>query len=75
MLETENMYLCMDLSKADWHSYEDSFGTLEEKRLIRYIESIYPKLTKKYHNISLVRRLNSKDHNLLIFYEMKAIQV
>lgn len=46
MLETENMYLCMDLSKADWHSYEDSFGTLEEKRLIRYIESIYPKLTK-----------------------------
>ncbi len=41
MLETENMYLCMDLSKADWHSYEDSFGTLEEKRLIRYIESIY----------------------------------
>ena len=52
MLETENMYLCMDLSKADWHSYEDSFGTLEEKRLIRYIESIYPELTKKYHNIS-----------------------
>lgn len=41
MVETENMYLCMDLSKADWHSYEDSFGTLEEKRLIRYIESIY----------------------------------
>ena len=65
MLETENMYLCMDLSKADWHSYEDSFGTLEEKRLIRYIESIYPKLTKKYHNISLPRNIRgkTKSHN------------
>ena len=66
MLETENMYLCMDLSKADWHSYEDSFGTLEEKRLIRYIESIYPKLTKK----SLLRNeqdLNGKNMEEILF--------
>ena len=70
MLETENMYLCMDLSKADWHSYEDSFGTLEEKRLIRHIESIYPKLTKKYHNISLLRNeqdLNGKNMEEILF--------
>lgn len=61
MLETENMYLCMDLSKADWHSYEDSFG---------YIESIYPKLTKKYHNISLLRNeqdLNGKNMEEILF--------
>ena len=55
MMETENMYLRMDLSKADWHAYEDCFGTSEEKHLIRYIESIYLKLAEKYQDIYLLR--------------------
>lgn len=59
MKETENVNLRMDLSNVDWHAYEDCFGTSEEKYLIRYIESIYPKLAEKYDDIYLLR--NEKD--------------
>lgn len=72
MLETENMYLRMDLSKADWHAYEDCFGTSEEKHLIRYIESIYPKLAEKYHDIYLLR--NEKDLKIYSFTSEDAYQ-
>ena len=72
MLETENMYLRMDLSKADWHAYEDCFGTSEEKHLIRYIESIFPKLAEKYHDIYLLR--NEKDLKIYSFTSEDAYQ-
>lgn len=72
MMETENMYLRMDLSKADWHAYEDCFGTSEEKHLIRYIESIYPKLSEKYHDIYLLR--NEKDLKIYSFTSEDAYQ-
>ncbi len=72
MMETENMYLRMDLSKADWHAYEDCFGTSEEKHLIRYIESIYPKLAEKYHDIYLLR--NEKDLKIYSFTSEDAYQ-
>ena len=72
MMETENMYLRMDLSKADWHAYEDCFGTSEEKHLIRYIESIFPKLAEKYHDIYLLR--NEKDLKIYSFTSEDAYQ-
>lgn len=72
MLETENMYLHMGLSKADWHAYEDCFGTSEEKHLIRHIESICPKLAEKYHDISLLR--NEKDLKIYCFTSEDAYQ-
>ena len=72
MMETENMYLRMDLSKADWHAYEDCFGTLEEKHLIRYIESIYLKLAEKYQDIYLLR--NEKDLKIYSFTSEDAYQ-
>lgn len=72
MMETDNMYLCMDLSQADWHAYEDCFGTSEEKHLIRYIESIYPKLAEKYHDIYLLR--NEKDLKIYDFQTGDAYQ-
>lgn len=59
MKETDNTALRMDLSNVNWHAYEDCFGTSEEKYLIRYIESIYPKLAEKYDDIYLLR--NEKD--------------
>lgn len=65
MKESENTNLRMDLSKADWHAYTDCFGTSEEKFLIRYIESIYPKLAEKYHDIYLLR--NEKDLKIYSF--------
>ena len=72
MMETENMYLRMDLSKADWHAYEDCFGTSEEKHLIRYIESIFPKLAEKYHDIYLLR--NERDLKIYSFTSEDAYQ-
>ncbi len=65
MNETTNMYLRMDLSNVDWHAYEDCFGTSEEKYLIKYIESIYPKLIEKYTDIYLLR--NEKDLRIYSF--------
>lgn len=72
MMETENVFLRMDLSKADWHAYEDCFGTSEEKYLIRYIESIYQKLAEKYHDIYLLR--NEKDLKIYDFESEDAYQ-
>ena len=72
MMETDNMYLRMDLSEADWHAYEDCFGTSEEKHLIRYVESIYPKLAEKYQDIYLLR--NEKDLKIYSFTSEDAYQ-
>lgn len=72
MMETENMYLRMDLSKTDWHAYEDCFGTSEEKYLIKYIESIYSKLVEKYDEVYLLR--NEKDLKIYSFTSGEAYQ-
>ena len=72
MMDTEHASLRMDLSKADWHAYEDCFGTSEEKYLIRYIESIYPRLKEKYHDIYLLR--NEKDLKIYSFTSGDAYQ-
>lgn len=72
MMETDNTELYMNLSEADWHAYEDCFGTSEEKYLIRYIESIYTKLSEKYHDIYLLR--NEKDLKIYSFTSEDAYQ-
>lgn len=72
MRETLNDELRMDLSKAEWHAYNDCFGTSEEKHLIRYIESIYPKLQKQYDDIYLLR--NERDFKLYSFETGEAYQ-
>lgn len=50
-----NPALRLDLSTCEWYAYNDCFGTSEEKFLIKYIESIIPKLREKYSGIYLVR--------------------
>ena len=72
MLDTNNADLRMDLSKVDWHAYEDCFGTSEEKYLIRYIESIYHKLIEKYQDVYLLR--NEKDFKVYSFTSGEAYQ-
>ena len=72
MSETDNTALRMNLSDVDWHAYEDCFGTSEEKHLIRYIESIYPRLTEKYSDIYLLR--NEKDLKIYSFETGDAYQ-
>lgn len=55
MKEPTNSFLMMDLMQHDWYAFEDCFGTSEEKQLVKYMYSIYPKLKEKYEDIYLVR--------------------
>lgn len=65
-----NSVLQLDLSSRNWYAYCDCFGTSEEKYLIKYIDSIYPKLQDKYTEIYLVR--NELDLKLYSFCEGEA---
>ena len=60
----------LDLSTRDWYAYTDFFGTSEEKELIKYIDSIYPKLRDKYsEEVYLVR--NELDFKIYNFEDGK----
>lgn len=72
MIESTNPSLQINLSILDWHAYNDCFGTSEEKNLVKYIESIYPKLKEKYTDIYLLR--NEKDIRLYSFNEGNAFE-
>lgn len=45
----------VDLSKADWFTYEDNFGTSEEKAFVKYFSKHYDELRKHYDKIFLIR--------------------
>lgn len=55
----------MDVNNAEWHAYNDCFGTSEEKCLVKFIESIMDKLKEKYSDIYLLR--NEQDLKLYSF--------
>lgn len=65
MTESGNIFFTTDLGKCEWYAYNDCFGTSEEKYLVKYIESIYEKLSEKYEEIYLVR--NEKDVQIYSF--------
>jgi len=58
--------------KKFYDELEANIAALEEKYLIRYIESIYPKLTEKYEDIYLLR--NEKDFKIYSFTSGEAYQ-
>jgi type III restriction enzyme len=62
---TDNDELRIDLSKKEWYAFNDNFGTVEEKHLVKYIDKVYPKLQAKYENIYLLR--NEKHFKLYSF--------
>lgn len=72
MKETDNIYLRLDLTTADWYIYDDNFGTSEEKYLIKYIEEIMPKLKEKYSEVYLVR--NYKELKVYAFDDGRATE-
>lgn len=62
----------LDLSTKSWYAYNDNFGTSEEKALVKYIDSVMPKLEEKYDEITLVR--NEKDVRIFSFDEGRAFE-
>ena len=65
-----NPTYALDLSTKSWYAYNDNFGTSEEKALVKYIDSVMPKLEEKYDEITLVR--NEKDVRIFSFDEGRA---
>lgn len=65
MAESSNIFFTTDLEKCKWYAYNDCYGTSEEKFLVKYIESIYDKLSEKYEDVYLLR--NEKDVRIYSF--------
>ena len=49
----------LDLSKEDWHVYDDNFGTSEEKRFILLMKNLIDDLRKKWSDVYLIRNENA----------------
>ena len=49
----------LDLTKEDWHAYDDNFGTSEEKSFVLLMKNIIEELRKKWDDIYLVRNEGS----------------
>lgn len=45
----------MDLSAKDWYTFDDCYGTSEEKLLIHFINKKYTELSKRYSDVYLIR--------------------
>lgn len=45
----------LDLSKEDWHAYDDNFGTSEEKQLVLMMKRRIEELREKWDDIYLLR--------------------
>lgn len=67
-----NQAYTLDLSDKEWYAYNDNFGTSEEKALVKYIDSIMPKLKEKYSEVYLVR--NEKDVRIFSFDEGRPLE-
>lgn len=72
MKTSNHLNLAADLEKAEWYAYNDCYGTLEEKAMVKYIEGIMPNLSAEYEDIYLVR--NEKDLKIYSFDEGKAFE-
>jgi type III restriction enzyme len=70
--QTTNQALKIDLSKKDWYAFTDSYGTSEEKYLVKFIDKAYDALKKQYSEIFLVR--NEKHFQLFNFDDGKPVE-
>lgn len=55
MRETTNSALHADLREAEWYIYDENYGTVEEKALVKFIQSQIPALRRRYDDIYLLR--------------------
>ena len=62
----------IDLGSKDWHVYNDSYGTDQEKHFIRYMSEKEPQLRKLYDEFFLIR--NERLVTLYSFQDGRAFQ-
>lgn len=69
---TTNEDLRLDLSRRDWYAFKESYGTSEEKYLIKFIEKAYEKLESRYAEVYLLR--NERHFKLYNFDDGSAFE-
>jgi len=57
-----NPGLRYNVQSADWHAYDENFGTSEEKLLVRYVASQMASLKKKYPGAEIYLIRNELDY-------------
>lgn len=62
----------IDLSSKDWHAYDDSYGTDQEKHFIRYMNDQTGRLRERYDDFYLLR--NEKAVKLFDFKTGRAFE-
>jgi type III restriction enzyme len=46
--DNPNTDLELDISRQDWYAYSENYGTSEEKKFVRFMETKIDSLRKKY---------------------------
>lgn len=70
--QTTNPALRLDLSNKEWYAFEESYGTSEEKHLVKFVNKTYDRLKSKYEKIYLVR--NERHFQIYNFDDGQAIE-
>jgi type III restriction enzyme len=69
---TENDALRIDLRKKSWYVFDEHYGTSEEKRFVRFIDSLMDKLQERYSDVYLFR--NEKEVKIYRLSDAKATE-
>jgi len=72
MMQPKDASLYTNLEEKPWYAFNDCFGTSEEKKLIKFIESSISKLEKKYDSVYLLR--NEKHFQIYNFDDGRAFE-
>lgn len=62
----------IDLTRKDWHAYDDSYGTDQEKHFIKYLNDQADRLLERYDDFHLLR--NEKAVKLFAFADGQAFE-
>ena len=62
----------IDLTAKDWHAYDDSYGTDQEKHFIKYLNDQADRLRERYDDFHLLR--NEKAVKLFAFTDGQAFE-
>lgn len=72
MMQPKDSSLYSNLEEKPWYAFNDCFGTSEEKKLIKFVESSITNLQKKYDKVYLLR--NEKHFQIYNFEDGRAFE-
>lgn len=62
--EHHNMDLKLDIQQRDWYAYSENYGTSEEKRFVKFIDSQIDELKQQYQGAEIFLIRNELDYYL-----------